>query len=112
MSISRESWVLLALCLSDLMSTISLVHAHSASEGNPFMAYFLSLGLSAFILAKLFFSIGPISVAEYARRNHPRSVQVILRTAIATYLVAYVGGITLLNSMASGSAATLLHHLR
>src|SRR5512142_1409053 len=83
MKLSRETAVILAICLADLLTTIWLVRCHGAVEANPLMRPFLDHGLFTFVLAKSFFCLAPLAVLEWARRQHPVFVQTALRTGIA-----------------------------
>lgn len=97
MSISRESIVLMLICLADLASTIFVVNYRHANEGNPLMKYYLDHGLATFVAAKLVLLLMPLFIAEWARQHRPQFVTRSLRVAAAAYLFAYVGGVAQLN---------------
>ena len=100
MKVSRGGMILTAIGMIDLMTTILLVNYREASEGNPVMAYYLHQGIPVFVIAKLVLCLGPLYLLEYARRHRPKMVMIAIRTAIAAYLCAYVGGISQLNDFA------------
>ncbi|MDO8585994.1 MAG: DUF5658 family protein [Armatimonadota bacterium] len=90
MSLMRETWILMAICLLDLATTLGLTAGRRFTEGNPIMSYYLELGVWAFVGAKLLLVVMPLIVAEYSRRFKPRFVRTMLRFAIAAYVAAYV----------------------
>ncbi len=89
--ITRESALLITICLIDLISTLVLITLDLAYEGNPIMDYYLSHGMGVFILAKVAFIVFPIFIAEWSFRYNPIFVKNMLRAAIAAYIFAYVG---------------------
>jgi hypothetical protein len=97
-TISRESYLILAICCADLASTIYLVNYQNACEGNPLMSYYLQQGIGMFIVMKLVLCVLPLFLVEYARRFRPRFATIGLRAVISGYLLAYLGGIVILNS--------------
>jgi hypothetical protein len=90
MRISRESIVLIGICVADLASTVLLLRYRAAIEGNPVMSYYLDMGIPVFVVAKASLVLLPIFVAEWARRFHPQFVTQSLRVAIAAYLGVYL----------------------
>ncbi len=89
MRIARETWLLAAICIADLTTTIWFVTKHGAAEGNPLMNFYLAQGILAFIFAKFALFVGPLVILEWARRHHPRFVTHMLRLGIALYLGFY-----------------------
>jgi hypothetical protein len=89
MKLSRESVLIIAICVADLATTIWFVRSHGAQEANPIMRFFLEQGLIAFILAKAMFCLGPLALIEWARRRNPLFVRGALRAGIALYLGFY-----------------------
>lgn len=89
MKLSRESAILISICLADLVTTIWLVYGHGAQEANPLMRGFLDHGVIVFTLAKACFCLVPLALIEWARRDHPHFVRCALRTGIALYLGFY-----------------------
>jgi hypothetical protein len=85
-----DSMALLMICLADMLSTLYFVHAHMATESNPVMAYWLSMGDGAFCAAKVISFLPLLFVAAYYRASRPKLVQVSLRGAIVLYLTIYV----------------------
>jgi hypothetical protein len=89
MKIARESWIILAIGLADLITTIIFIQGSSAQEANPLFRRCWEMGLAAFIGAKLAMLAGPLVILEWARRRRPRFTSFALRGAIAAYLVIY-----------------------
>jgi hypothetical protein len=90
MTLTKESQVLIIICLLDLLSTLTLLSNGSAWEGNPLMAFYLRFGVWAFVLMKLLLIFLPIFVMEFSMRYRPRFVKLMLRTAIAAYVGSYL----------------------
>ena len=94
-----ESFILAALCLLDLSSTIWWVAYRSASEGNPLMAYYLAHGgFVGFALVKIVLFIAPLFITEWARQKHPRFVRAALRVGAAAYAGLYLLGVAHVNA--------------
>src|ERR1043166_1808012 len=89
MKLSRESALIIAICVADLVTTLWFVRGHGAQEANPLMRLFLEQGIIAFILAKCAFCVGPLALIEWARKQHPFFVTCALRTGILLYLGFY-----------------------
>lgn len=90
MTLMRESWILMGICLADLATTLTLIGGRRFSEGNPLMSYYLELGVWAFVLVKLLLIVMPLVLAEYSKQFRPVFVRSMLRFAIAAYIVSYV----------------------
>lgn len=90
MTLTRESLILITICTLDLASTLLLLNAGSAIEGNPLMAYYLKQGIGTFVMVKLTLIFLPIFVAEWSKQYRPKFVRLMLRTAIAAYVGTYV----------------------
>ncbi|MCS6949845.1 MAG: DUF5658 family protein [Armatimonadota bacterium] len=105
--ISRESWVIAAICVADLVSTLIFVHHYGAREGNPLMDYYLQLGVVPFILAKCVMFLFPIAIIEWARRHNPEFVQRMARFAIAAYIGLYLVVVAKENILSLKPAPTL-----
>jgi hypothetical protein len=106
MSLTRESQVLIIICLLDLLSTLMLVSHGGASEGNPLMSFYLRIGVWAFVLVKLALVFLPIFIAEWSMRYRPKFVRMMLRTAIATYVGMYLLVFLSVNVVAFAQART------
>jgi len=89
-ALAKESYVILAICLLDLVFTYWLIHTKQATEGNPIMSYYLSNSMGMMIAAKMVLIAMPLFVAEWARRYRPRFVHRALRIAIAIYISLYI----------------------
>ncbi len=87
--LANETYVLLAICLVDLLFTACLVLTRRGVEGNPLMSFYLHDGWIPLIIVKLVLIVCPILIAEWARRYHPVFVQRALRVAIVVYLSLY-----------------------
>ena len=89
--LAKESYIILAICLLDLILTGWLIDTKRATEGNPIMSYYLSNnGIGMMIAAKMVLIAMPLFVAEWARRYRPRFVHRALRIAIAIYISLYI----------------------
>jgi len=84
--------------MADLVSTAVLVHAGLAVEANPLMAYFMGYGIAAFCVAKLFFVVPPLLVAEWYRTYNDQLVRRTLRFVTAAYVSLWVIGVAALNT--------------
>ncbi|MDI6827536.1 MAG: DUF5658 family protein [Armatimonadota bacterium] len=84
---AKESYILLAICLIDLMLTIWLVSTQRATEGNPLMAFYLKRGWDSLIIVKTLLVVLPLFIAEWGRIHRPKFVKYVLRFAIVAYLV-------------------------
>lgn len=98
MKIARESWVIAAIGIADLITTIIFIRHHGAQEANPLFRLYWEMGLFAFIAAKMACLLGPIVVLEWARKRNPLFVSRALRGAIAAYLIFYGVGFVRLNA--------------
>ncbi len=90
MKLTRESMILIALCVVDLVSTLILLRTNAAREGNPLMAFYLRYGVGTFVLMKLTLIFLPVFVAEWSKQYRPRFVRTMLRAAIVTYAAMYL----------------------
>lgn len=89
--LAKESYIILAICLLDLILTGWLIDTKRATEGNPIMSFYLSNnGIGMMIAAKIVLIAMPLFVAEWARRYRPRFVHRALRIAIAIYISLYI----------------------
>ena len=89
MRIMRETWLMAAICIADLTTTLWFVGRFGAAEGNPLMKYYLELGTLPFVLAKLTLFLVPLAILEWARQRNPRFVTGMLRVGIVLYLGSY-----------------------
>lgn len=97
MRVSRETWIVAALCAADLISTLFLVHHHGADEGNALMSYYLRQGTGAFIAAKCLMFVPALLIAEWYRRRNPQLVATTLRGVIVMYVAFYTVGVLHVN---------------
>lgn len=90
---SSEAVCITFICLLDLSTTIFWVAMGQAREGNPLMAYFLSLGAVPFIVAKIATFAPAVMAAEWYRPYNPGLISRLLRWVIVGYLVTYIAGV-------------------
>src|SRR5690349_18137079 len=108
MKIARESWVIAAIGMADLITTIIFIRHHNAQEANPLFKHIWDMGLPAFIIAKLICVTGPLMILEWARRRNPRFVSMALRCVIVGYLGLYGVGVFHLNGSQAHAEAPVL----
>lgn len=102
-----ETTLLAVIGLADLLSTVYWIATGHAVEANPFMGRVLrTLGPWGFSILKAVLLGGPLAIAEWARRRHPRFVRWALRAAI----VLYVGAYAINWVRANGNPSLGLHH--
>jgi hypothetical protein len=97
MSMSKETWIVAALCAADLFTTLLLVHHGGAQEGNTLMCYYLAQGTGAFVAAKCMLFVPALLIAEWYRRQNPQLVAAALRTVILLYVTFYTVGVLQMN---------------
>jgi hypothetical protein len=97
MKIAKETWIILAIGLADLATTILFIQHRGAEEANPLFKRYWDMGLAVFVCAKMALLLGPLSVLEWARSRNPKFVSFALRGGIAAYLVMYGIGFYRLN---------------
>ena len=97
MRVLRESWIILAIGMLDLTTTLIWVAQRGAQEANPIFRYYLELGPLWFIAMKFVCLLCPILIFEWARKHRPKVVLYGARFAIAGYLLLYLVGIARLN---------------
>ena len=98
MKVAKETWIILAIGIADLISTIVFIRHHGAHEANPLFRHYWEMGLFAFVCAKMAMLAAPLFVLEWARRRSPAFVSLALRTAIAGYVLMYGIGYLRLNA--------------
>ena len=82
-----------ATCLVDMISTIWAVMTGRASEMNPIMCWYLSIGIWAFVVAKVFFWLAPVVVMEIAREGREWFGKLLLRITLVCYILVYCGSV-------------------
>jgi len=97
LTISRESFCLIAICLADTLLTIVLLASGLAKEANPLMVYCVDRGYDTFCFVKLGTLIPTVAAAEMYRRYNPAFVRRALRVGIIAYLCLYFGGLLVAN---------------
>ena len=105
MKLARETWILIAIGIADLISTIFFIQRHGASEANPLFRHYWQMGLPQFIAAKIALLGAPLLILEWARRQKPQMVARALRCAIAGYVLMYGIGVARLNMPAARASA-------
>jgi hypothetical protein len=98
--ISRESLLLAAICITDMILTATLVQFKLAAEQNPLMAACLGKGIGIFIIVKMLTFVPFIALAEYYRRHNPAFVRTATRCAIFLYLSVYATVLIRVNFLA------------
>jgi len=89
-TVMRESLVLGSVCLADLLATLLLIRRSYAYEGNPLMAYYLGIGIGAFVLVKLVLVVFPIFVLEWTKQYRPQLARRVARLVILAYVALYL----------------------
>jgi hypothetical protein len=89
LTLMRESWILIAIGVSDLAVTLVCLADPGVREGNPLMKYYLDIGVGAFVAVKMLLLFMPLFVAEYSRQFRPVFVRFMLRFAIGAYVGTY-----------------------
>ena len=103
--IAWETWIIAAIALADLVTTIIFIQHQGAQEANPVFRRYWDMGLGAFVLAKTICVAGPLFILEWARRREPRLVTWALRVAIVGYLGLYGMGLLKLNAVSDNTLA-------
>ena len=93
-NISRESIILGAVCLFDLILTLILIQSGLCTEANPILARCLEYGMGAMTLAKLASFLIPLALAEWYRRRRPEFIRGLLRATLCLYILGYVAGVS------------------
>lgn len=86
----RETYVLAAICLLDLLLTLWLIARGHAVEANPLMQAALSMGVAWFVSVKLLYTLGPLTALEIVGRRHTLLVRRYLRLGIGLYLGLHI----------------------
>lgn len=94
MSLKRvyhATWILGAICLLDLLSTLLLFQTGLALEANPVLRPVAEAGLLPFTAVKLISFIPALLILEYLRQTHreKQTVEKLLRLAVVGYVVIY-----------------------
>lgn len=98
MRVARETWLLLAIGLADLVSTAYLVRHGLIREANPVMAWYLvHFGMWAFCAAKTTMLVCPLMILEWVRRVEPHLGVWALRIALLGYIVLYLSVVWQIN---------------
>lgn len=101
MKLAKETWIIAAIGVADLVTTIIFIRHHGAQEANPVFRHYWDMGLFAFVAAKCTCLAGPLFILEWARRRRPRFVSWALRAAIMGYVGMYGIGFVRLNGPAN-----------
>ena len=109
MKLAKETWILIAIGVADLISTIFFIQRHGASEANPLFRHYWQMGLPQFVAAKVALMGAPLLILEWARRQKPQMVARALRCAIAGYVLMYGIGVARLNMPAALASAARRH---
>jgi hypothetical protein len=104
MKLMRETWIMAAICVFDLIGTLWLMHHHLAGEANPVMKAYLAKGEIYFVGVKLFWTFVPLALLEVVARCTGMWVRPYLRTGIIAYI-----GMHVVNFLAFAYANVRLH---
>ena len=111
LKLAKETYILIAIGIADLISTIFFIQRHGASEANPIFRHYWDMGLPIFITAKIALMACPLLILEWARRTKPRLVARGLRCAIAGYVILYGVGVARLNIQSARASAAQRNEL-
>jgi len=99
MPITRESLLLILICLADALSTFWLIEGGLAGEMNPVMDWVLSFGWFAFFAVKVATVVLAVGFAEFVRRRDPGFAQRWMRLAVWLYVSVWTIGVLFGNLM-------------
>lgn len=88
--VSRESMILVAICLADMFATLFFVMRGSAVEQNPLMAVCLNHSPAMFVLVKLLSFVPFVIAIELYRKRDATFARLACRSAIVLYVVTFV----------------------
>ncbi|MDH7480761.1 MAG: DUF5658 family protein [Armatimonadota bacterium] len=94
---SKESIVLIAICLADMLFTILVIAMGKAVEANPLMAECIRRGFWHFCLVKIGVVIPLVVLAEWYKNYNPVFVRKALRVGITGYISLYFGVLLAVN---------------
>jgi hypothetical protein len=89
-NVLRETRIMAAICLVDMVLTLWLIQAGLAAEANPLMRDLLAQGVIWFIGFKCLFTFGPLYLLERVAQRHGPVVQQYLRLGIMAYLGMHI----------------------
>jgi hypothetical protein len=81
------------VCILDMISTLIWVRQGVATESNPLLAYCLAHGVVLFVLAKFASFLPALAIAARFRPAYSQFVPLVLRSALAAYVVIYVSSV-------------------
>jgi hypothetical protein len=87
--ISRETLLLLAICLLDAVSSAVLFHRGMAVEANPLLRPFAEAGPLSLICVKMAWTVAALAILESYRQRHPDMVTPLIRLGSAAYVTIY-----------------------
>ena len=88
--VSRESLILVGICLADMFATLFFVLRGSAVEQNPIMAACMNQSPAMFVAVKLLSFVPFVIAIELYRNRDARFARLACRSAIALYVVTFV----------------------
>lgn len=88
--ISKESLVLVGICLADMFATLYFVLHGKASEQNPIMAACLNHSPAMFVMVKIASFVPFVVAVEIYSRQNPVFARKSCICAIALYIVTFV----------------------
>ena len=88
--VSKETSILLLICILDTFSTAILWMTGVIREANPLMAWVLSIGLETFYLIRFGIIFLLAAIAEWYMKYNPLFVKRVMHIGIAVYIGLYI----------------------
>lgn len=88
--VSKETSILILICVLDTFSTAILWMTGIAREANPIMAWVLNHGIEAFYAIRFGMVFLLAGLAEWYKRYDPVFVKRIMQAAIVVYIGIYI----------------------
>lgn len=94
-----ETFLLLGICMFDMLQTVYVVRSGLAIEANPVLASAMSYSPWAFISLKSVTFLAPLGAVELLRPRNPGFVRLALKFGAYGYLLVYLFGTLHINKM-------------
>lgn len=88
--VSSDTLTLVAICLTDLITTLFFMSCGVAYEANPLMAVALSYGVWAFVAVKLLSFVPFVVFIEIYSVKEPAKAKSITKLVSVVYLFIYI----------------------
>ena len=92
MTVSASTTLLAAIILADMGETLWVINRGYAKEGNPLIAWALTISPLAFALVKLATVLPTIYALEVCRWRRPKFARIAGSVAVFAYLIVYIVG--------------------